>query len=122
MDGPVEKTPSFVPGSSVASKVIFEEDVDQNAADDTAEDLRDDVAGDQRPVKHAADRQCDGQRRVEACAGGFAEDKRGDHDRKAPGNGDLDGACALHAGLVEGHVCNDAVAEKDQHHCAKELT
>ena len=102
--------------------MIFEEDVDQNAADDTAEDLRDDVAGDQRPVKHAADRQCDGQRRVEACAGGFAEDKRGDHDRKAPGNGDLDGACALHAGLVEGHVCNDAVAEKDQHHCAKELT
>ena len=103
-------------------EMIFEEDVDENAADDTAEDLCDDVAGNQRPVKHAADRQCDGQRRVEACAGGFAEDKRGDHDRKAPGNGDLDGACALHAGLVEGHVCNDAVAEKDQHHCAKELT
>ena len=103
-------------------KVIFEEDVDQNAADDTAEDLRDDIAGNQRPVEHAADSQRDGQRGVETRAGGFAEDERGDHDRKAPCKGDLDRACALHAGLVEGHVCNDAVAEQDQHHCAKELT
>ena len=103
-------------------KVIFEEDVDQNAADDTAEDLRNDVAGNQRPVEHAAGCQRDGQRGVEARTGGFAEDERGNHDRKAPCNGDLDRACALHAGLVEGHVCNDAVAEQDQHHCAKELT
>ena len=103
-------------------KVILEENVDQNAADDTAEDLRNDVAGNQRPVEHTAGCQCDGQRGVEARTGGFAEDERGNHDCKAPCNGDLDRACALHAGLVEGHVCNDAVAEQDQHHCAKELT
>jgi len=103
-------------------KVIFEEDVDQNAADDTAEDLRDDIAGNQRPVEHAADCQRDGQRRVEACTRGFAEDERGNHDRKAPCNGNLNGASALHAGLVEGYVCNDAVTEQNQHHRAKELT
>ena len=32
-------------------KVIFEEDVDQNAADDTAEDLRDDIAGNAAPSR-----------------------------------------------------------------------
>ena len=103
-------------------KVILEEDVDQHAADDTAEDLRNDIAGDQCPVEHTADCQRNGQRGVEARTGGLAEDERGNHDRKAPCNGDLNGACALHAGLVEGYVCNNAVAEQDQHHCAKELT
>ena len=39
--------------------MILEENVDQNAADDTAEDLRNDVAGNQRPVEHTAGCQCD---------------------------------------------------------------
>ena len=50
--------------------------------------------------------------------GGSAEDKRRNHNGKAPGNGNLDGAGALHAGLIQGNVGDDAIAQDDQQHSA----
>ena len=55
---------------------------------------------------------------VEACAGCFTEDECGNHNSKTPGNGDLDGTCTVHTGLLKINVCNNTVTQKDEQHGA----
>ena len=59
---------------------------------------------------------------VEAGTGGLAEDKGGNHNGKAPGNGDLNGTGALHAGFIQVYVGDNAVAQEDQDHGAQKLS
>ena len=103
-------------------ELILKENIHQDTTGDTAQDLSNDIAGNQSPVKHAAHSQGNGQRRIEAGAGGLAEDKSGKHNSKTPGNGDLDRTGALHAGFVEADVGDNAVAQKDQDHSAQKLS
>ena len=103
-------------------ELILKENIHQDTTGDTAQDLSNDIAGNQSPVKHAAHSQGNGQRGIEAGAGGLAEDKSGKHNSKTPGNGDLDRAGALHAGFVEADVGDNAVAQKDQDHGAQKLS
>jgi len=102
-------------------KLILEENVHEAGTDKRAGDLRNNVAGDHGPIEAAVDGQRDGQGRVEAGAGSSAEHERGKHDRQAPGQGDLNGAGALHTGFIKRNVGNDAVAQQDQEHSTYEL-
>ena len=103
-------------------KLILEQNVNQDTATDTAQNLSNDVAGNQSPIEHAAHSQSNGQRGVEAGAGSLTEDKGGNHNGKAPGNGDLNGTGTLHAGLIEVYVGDNAVAQEDQDHGAQKLS
>ena len=103
-------------------ELILEHQVNDDSTDDGACELSNDVAGNQAPGQGTLSCQSDGQSGVEVSAGSSAEDECGNHDGKTPGQGDLDGACALHAGLVQGDVCNDAVAQQDQQHSAKKFS
>ena len=103
-------------------KLTLEQEIDQAAANESAAHLGNNVAGNQGPVEFTNGRQGNGKSGVEARAGVSAEDECRNHNRKAPGNGDLDGAAALHAGLVQRDVRNNAIAEQDQHHRTEKFT
>ena len=55
-------------------------------------------------------------------AGGFTEDKRGNHNCKAPADAAVGTCAALLAGLVQVQVHADAVAEKDEHRGTNQFT
>ena len=54
-------------------------------------------------------------------AGSVAIHEGGNGNGQTPGNGDLDGTGALHAGLIQADVCANAVAEENQSHGCKQL-
>ena len=93
----------------------------EKRAEHRAKHLPRDIPTDETGRERAVHRQRDRERWVEVRPGRRAEDEGGQHHREAPSERDLHRAAALHAGPLQQHVRDDAVAQKYEHRRPHEL-
>ena len=92
-----------------------------DAAEESADDLRGDVHRHLRPREFADGRERDRDRGIEMRAADAVHAVDGDRDGERPAGGDDDPAGVLALGAVEHDVGDDAVAEHDEDRGAEQL-